>query len=347
MGAPVSARRTPFDIGAPGWLLLVAAVWEVLAHRLTGAAGSYGGEAVGGLVRGFAGSGIFAVNVVGITALVLACVSLPRLANNPGFAPLPSRLVLMLASPLVLPVICVAVFRPVSPWLVFMCYLAAAGLASYIAVVAAIRPIGGGPRRLLLALALVQTLGALELMARIFDWFAPNGSFAFVPRRAYLFSEVLFVVSPVFAFLVLVPGRLADFARRPHVPALIVATAAAFLASVLAWSASDAAFLEFVAFRTLGVTMSIPGGAVVYTLSLFFGVLLAGTLFIPSRRWPVDDGARRTGLGLAAVWLAGLQPTHPYQTILMIAGFMMLARGLVGEAPSPYGDVPDSGSQVV
>jgi hypothetical protein len=333
---PTSARRSPLDLSFAGWFLLFAGTWELLFNRLASSIGLYAGVgAVGSWLSWLADSGRLAMNVVGILALVLLCVGLPRLANTQRFAPLPWRVLLMLSSPLYLPVICVAVFRPVSPWLVLAGYLATVISALLVAVLAAARDVGWAGRRVVVALALVQLLPALELTARVAEWFEPGGSLEILPPRFYLYGEVLMVITPVFCFFAFNHGRLRQLLRRPHLPALLLALATVGVGLATALYTGGGDFLSLVAFRTLGITVSVKGGAVLYLISLFLGTLLIGTLILPTRRYPTDVRSKRVGLGLAFVWLTGIQPTNPYQFALMLFGFVMLARGMVGDDPPP------------
>jgi hypothetical protein len=65
-----------------------------------------------------------------------------------------------------------------------------------------------------------------------------------------------------------------------------------------------------------------------------------GTLVLPSRRWTPTVATRQVGFGLAAIWISGLQPTHPYQFALMLLGFVLLARGFFEPQPAPA-ELPD------
>ena len=93
--------------------------------------------------------------------------------------------------------------------------------------------------------------------------------------------------------------------------------------------AADPGIFSLVAFRSLQITLSIPGGTPVYIASLFLGTLVAGSLVLPSRRWTPSESSRRVGFGLVCIWTAGVQPTHPYQFALVLVGFLYLAKGLL------------------
>jgi len=330
------------EISSAGWFLVLAVCWDLVFNRIAPSLGLYRTAGAEGALGWLAGSGLFAMNSVGAMALALLCATLPRLANDRGYAPLGWRIFLMLSSPVYLPVICVAVFRTVDPWLVLAGYLAAVLTAAVMASIAACKPVGGGSRRILVALALIQVLPAFELTVRVFSLFAPEDTLGVVPRRAYLLAEVLFVATPVFAFFALWVGRLGRFVRRPHLPALIAAILATGIGAAVAVLAGNATLVSLVAFRSLGITVSIPGGPAPYLVALFFGSLLVGSLALPSRRWPPDAVSRRIGMGLAFVWSAGLQPTHPYLIALMLLGFALVSWGIV-ESARPRGR-PSEGS---
>ncbi len=123
--------------------------------------------------------------------------------------------------------------------------------------------------------------------------------------------------------------KLGSFLRRPHLLALVAAVlVVAFGIAVVIRTNGEGEFLAMVAYMVLGVTMSVPGGPIVYLVSLFFGTLLIGCLILPSKRWSPDENSRRIGLGLAFIWIAGLQPYRVYQFALMLTGFVILALGM-------------------
>jgi len=217
---------------------------------------------------------------------------------------------------------------------VFGGYLAAVLSALLVAVLAAVRDVGWAGRRVVIALGITQLLPALELTARLAEWFDPVGSLGVLPPRLYLYGEVLMVVTPIFCFFAFNHGRLRALLRRPHLPALTLALAAVGVGIATTVHTGGGEFLSLVAFRTLGITISAMGGAVLYLISLFFGTALIGTLILSTRAWPTSERGERIGFGLAFVWLTGLQPTNPYQFALMLLGFVMLARGMIGDDPA-------------
>jgi len=344
-----ASAAPPIELTSAGWFLLAAAVWELLWNRLAPALGLFAGLGAEGPLAWLADSGQLAMNSVGIMSMVLLCATLPRLANNRAFARLPWRVVLMLTSPLYLPVIFVSIFRSVSQGLILLGYLAAALAAFLIAVLCAVRPIGSSRRRIFLALGLIQLLPAIEIATRYTGIIDPADSLGVVTRRAYLFAEVLLAVLPIFSFFALGFGRLREFARRPHLLALIAAAVALGIGVWAAVHTGARDYLSLSAYRALGVTIAIPGtaGLAVYLTGLFFGTLLTGSLILPSRRWPPNTASRRVGLGLVCVWISGIQPIHPYQFALTILGFVLLARGFFEPLPATASDslLPDPGRE--
>jgi hypothetical protein len=319
----------PVDIGVAGWFLLAAGIWELLFNRLASALGIYSKAGAEGFLGILATSGRFAMNTTGIMALCLSCAILPRLASNPQFASLSFRVVLMLTSPLYLPLICMAVFHPIDPLYVFLGYLITTAVAVMLAILTSTHRINGNARRLIFVLGLIEFLAAFELVCRFIVSFQPLGSWEIVPKRAYLLAEALFVAVPFFAFFALRPGRFASFVRRPHALGLLLAAAALAVAVAAVVEIKSGSVLSLIAYRVLGVTLSVPGKAPIYVASLFLGTLLVGSLVLPSKRWPLDARSRRIGIGLGCIWIAGIQPTHPYQFILMLTGFLYLARGFL------------------
>ncbi len=330
----------PIDLSSAGWFLLIVGIWELLFNRMAAALGWYNTLGTEGFLVGLASSGRLAMNATGIMALCLTCVILPRLAANARFSSLFFRIVLMLTSPLYLPLICVAVFRPVDPWLVFVGYLITTGVAVMLTVLTAVHRIDSSHRRMIIVLGIIQLLAATELVCRFVLSLHPFGILEVLPKKAYLVAEVLYVVLPIFAFFAIRPGRLVEFIKRPHLPALIIALGAAAVAAAAAAQTKNTSVLSLVTYRSLGITLSIPGQVSAYIVSFFFGTLLIGTLILPSKRWSPTTRSRRVGIGLGCIWMAGIQPTHPYQFILMLAGFLYLSRGLLDEILEPIEEQP-------
>lgn len=308
-----------------------AGVWDLVFHRLARVLGYYNGAGASGIASAMATSGELAVNVAGVAALMIACVMLPRVAADPASGPRFFRFSLIIASSLCLPVICVSVFQIVSPRLVLVGYLSAVASVLLLASMIAIAKIGWKRRRVILALVLAEVFAAAELVLRIAAMAYPSYALTLAASRAYLLAEVLFTAVPIFAFFVFLPGGVVGFLRRPHLPAVAAAVIAALLAVGACLRAADPGVFSLVAFRSLQITLSIPGGAPLYIASLFLGTLTAGSLILPSYKWPPSAASRRIGFGLVCIWTTGVQPTHPYQFALMLVGFLYLARALLTE----------------
>jgi hypothetical protein len=306
-----------------GWFLIAAAAWELVFNRLFSGLGVYVAPGAGSLAGALAESGQFAVNAVGIMGLLVACIMLPRLAADIRLAPLPARILLLLTSPLFLPIICVAVFRPVSIHLVLISYLVTISTVLYLCVLVALHKCDGGSRRILLTLAFVHVIAAFDLVTA--------GLFDRVSQTTHLAAEILFILTPVLAFVFFIQGRWMRMLSRPPVAAIafaILITSAAFVVLKLA---SDRTQLTLIllAFQALGLTMSIPGGGALYLVALFFGSLLVGCLIFPSKAYPSTANDRRRGFGLACIFMAGIQPTHPYLSILVLVGFLCLSQQMI------------------
>ena len=330
MFSPPATARVSVDLSLAGWFLLFAGVWELVFNRLASSLGVYSGVGATGFLSILASSGRLAMNSIGIMALIMTCIVLPRLAADRRFAVLPARVVLMLSVPFFLPVICVAVFRPVSEWLVLIAYLVATGTVALITVLVGMQKIGWRSRRVVVALGIIQILAATELITRFVVLYNPASSLNVLPRKAYLLAEVLYAVVPIVAFFVLKPGPIRSFVKRPPIWALVTAAAATAGALVVALYISDITLLRLIAFRTMGITLALPGGIAFYLISIFFGTLTVGSMILPSRRWPPTPSSRRTGMGLIFIWIAGIQPTHPYLVVFMFVGFVYIARGYLG-----------------
>jgi len=328
---PKALVQPPIDVSLAGWLLFIACLWEILFNRLASALGVYSNVGATGFRFWVAESGRFAMNFVGIMALVLACAGLPRLAANHRFAPLSIRVVLMLASPFYLPVICVAVFRPVLPQLIFVGYIVSVASAVVISIIVASKNISSSYKRIVLGMGIIQILGAFQLFTRFAALFHSTEILTTLPHKSYLLGEVLFVSTAVFAFFVFRQGSLVEFIKRPHILGLTFACIATSIAVYIVVALSDDGFLRLVIYRTTGVTVAIPGGIPIYIVAFFMGMLLIGSLVLPSRRWPPTIQSKRIGFGLMFFWNAGVQPTHPYQFALMLLGFVLMARGLLGD----------------
>jgi hypothetical protein len=330
---PIKLEYPGIEVSIAGWFLIAATLWELVFNRLFSALGIYSVAGADSRIAGLAESGLFAVNAVGIMGILLACILLPRLAADTRLAPLPARILLLLTSPLFLPIACVAVFRPVSIHLVLVSYLVTVSTVLYLCVLVAVHRCDGRSRRILLTLAFIQVITAFDLVV--------SGMFELVSQTTHLAAEVLFVLVPVFAFLFFIQGRLTRLLKQPPIAALAFALLITASAYAFAMLASDKTQLTLIllAFRSLGLTMSIPGGAALYLVALFFGSFLVGCLIFPSKAVPPTANSRKRGFGLALIFMAGIQPTHPYLSILMLVGFLYLSQHMIenlsGEKVSP------------
>lgn len=335
-----SSRENPvirtMELTVAGWFLLVAAAWELLFNRLAHFLGVYSGVGTRGLLGWLATSGNFAMVATGVMSIAMYWLTFARLINSRRFAGVWWRALLILISPVYQLVIMWSVVEPrIYPWLLFIAYMGVVATSVFVSILAASRRIAPGRRRTVLALGIMIAMQAFGWTALDFLEVDRFGDIGAVAIRAFLFAETLMVVLPILAFFTFFadsPRKLGAFLRRPHLPALGMALAVTSVGiAVVARTGGDASFISQVAYLVLGVTVSVPGGPVVYLISLFFGSLLVGCLLLPSGRWRPSDDSRRIGLGLAFIWMAGLQPYRVYQFALMLVGFLLLARGMSGE----------------
>jgi len=327
--------RIPVELSIAGWFTLIAALVELCFGRLASLLGVYLGVGASGPLAWMANVGELSMYAAGLTSLALVLVLLSSIIGNHRYPGAWWRAVLILVSPVYLLVAGLAAFEPqLSSWLLLGAYLTAILTATLLAGVAVALPIGGGPRRVLLALGLANVLQAFGWTA--LDYFEADreGVVGAVAIRAYVAAEAIWVVLPVVAFFSLFansPRKIGSFLRRPHVPALVVAVAvAAAGAAIVTYASGQGAYLAQIAYLTLGVTLSVPGAPWIYIVSIFFAALSAECLALPTRRYPVDDRSRRLGFGLTFIWLAGLQPYRVFQFALMLLGFALVVRGALG-----------------
>ncbi len=105
------------------------------------------------------------------------------------------------------------------------------------------------------------------------------------------------------------------------------------MALFVIFHAGDPGYLSVVSNRILGITIALPSRPVlaIYLAALFFGTLTVGVAILPrGGAWP-EPATRRTGLGLALLLAAGLQPSAPYLFSTMLLGALLVACGLSGE----------------
>jgi hypothetical protein len=306
-----------------GWFFVISALMELVFNRLFTAMGLYNHVGEQGVLSAFSMVGFFSMNAVAVTGLILSCILLPKLAADPLLAPLPARVFLMLTSPLYLPVVCVAIFRPISPPLVLVAYLVSIGSVFYLIGLVAFPRLPGSHRRLLVALILIHVSAAAELIL--------GGYYRGAAQKAHIFAEGIYLATPVLALFFIFQKNLIPLFKRPHLLGLAFAVTVTGSAGllVLALSTQPPMALILTGYRSLGVTFTIPGGSVIYLVSLFIGALVVGALVLPSKRWPPDPVSRKMGIGLACIWTAGIQATHPYQVILLVTGFLYITRSIL------------------
>jgi len=329
MKTPLTLERT-----IAGWFLLSVALFELLFYRLASYMGYYIGVGAEGPVSSLVIAGEVAVNAVGIMSLFILCASLTRLMSSTEAKGMWWRAALVLLSPSYLLIIAWSVFRSnLSPWLILAAYITTILSAVFIVVPMLFSNLRDGPKRVATAFIMSTVLQAFAWISLDFfelDRFSDLGS---VTIRSFLVAEVLATVTPIVAFFVLfieTPARLGAFIRRPHLPALAGAIAFTALGVAITFKVGgNTGMLSQLAYLVIGITVSIPGGVAVYIVSMFFASLLVGCLILPSKRWKPDADTVRMGLGLAFIWIAGLQPVKVYLFALMLTGYILLTLGLV------------------
>lgn len=328
------------ELSIAGWFVLGAAIVELVIGRFASLLGIYLGVGASGPLAVLATVGEVAMVAAGIAGLGLLLGVLPSILGDRRFRGAWWRGLLILISPVYLLVTALAAFAPrLSSWLLLAAYLAAVLMATVLAGAAAALRTGGGPRRVVVALGAANLLQAFAWASLDFFEIDHESALGLVAVRSYLVAEVVWVVAPFLAFFGLVadsPARFGAFLRRPHALGLIAGlAAAAFGAALVARTWGQGAYLTQIAYLTLGVTLSVPGAPWVYVASAAVAALTVGCLVLPARRRPVDDASQRLGLGLALVWIAGLQPYRVFQFALMLLGFALVARGASGRAADP------------
>jgi hypothetical protein len=332
---PSAAR--PVELSIAGWFILAAALVELCLGRFASLLGVYLGVGASGPLALLASAGEVAMYAAGIASLCVLLGVLPSILGDRSYPGTWWRGLLILVSPVYLLVTALAAFAPrLSPWLILAAYLTAVLIAVVLSFAAAALRGSGGVRRVVLALGTANLLQAFAWAALDFFGIDHQSVLGVVAVRSFLIAEVLWVVAPVVAFFGLFvdsPRKIGLFLRRPHVLGLLTGlAAAAFGAALIARTWGQGAYLTQIAYLTLGVTLSVPGAPWIYVASAFFAALTVGCLALPTRRYPVDEASQRLGLGLALIWIAGLQPYRVFQFALMLLGFALLARGAAGRA---------------
>jgi hypothetical protein len=340
-------RENTLELTVAGGVLLAAALSELLFHRVGWVLGLYSSLGADDPLplAALAAVGRLAVNLVAVLALAISLPVLARITFDHCFGPWPARVLLAGLATGGLVVSSVSIFLALPAALVLGGYVFAAGGAVVALLVAAAGSLDGGRRRIALGLALVVLLPAVELTARATGLHDSGGKGAAALRWSYLLAEVLIVAVPIFAFFTLNLGRLRQLARHPPWPALGAALVALAVALAAVVRIGDPGHLSVVANRILGITIALPARPVlaIYLTSLFLGALLVGVAVLPrGRRWP-EPATRRTGLGLALMLIAGLQPSSPYLFSSMLLGALLVGHGLIEGANDPVSRVQDDG----
>jgi hypothetical protein len=340
-------REHALELSAAGGLLLAAALFELLFHRVGWVLGLYASLGADGPLHlaALAAGGRLAMNLVAVLALAISLPVLARVSFDGGFAPWLARMLLAGLATGALVVSSVSIFLALPAALVLGGYVFAAGGSVVALLMAAAGPLDGGRRRIAIGLALMVLLPAAELTARVLGLNDPGGSAAAAMRWSYLLAEVLIVAVPIFAFFSLNLGHLRELARRPHWPALGAAVAVLTVALAVVVRIGDPGHLSVVANRILGITIALPARPVlaVYLASLFLGALLVGLSVLPRSGRRPAPATRRTGLGLALLLIAGLQPGSPYLFSTMLLGALLVAHGLVEGAEAARPRVQEGG----
>ncbi len=333
------------DVSTAGWFLVIATAWELVFNRLGFSVGWYRSVGVEGGLGWLVATALLSVNAVGIMALILAGAGILAVFPDRRYGPRFMRVGLMLLSPGTLPVIGVAIFLPLSVVAVRIGYLIAVGLCVLIVSMVSIQPIFRRHRRLLVVFGLTEGLAALQFLSigaglEATGW--PEG----LASQSFLFSEALFVLSPLLAVVFAVPREnLSEVLKRPHMLALAAALGVTAGAVAIAAWLDNPVYFAIVSNRLMGVHLTLPGGSALYLAALFLGTYAVGALILPSWRRPTDYRRRRMGIGLLCIWAAGLAPTKPYLFALMLVGFLELARG-VAELSFEQEDEPTDAKSV-
>jgi hypothetical protein len=336
----------PLELSIAGWFILVAAMVELFLGRFASLLGVYLGVGERGPRAIMADAGALAMYAAGFASLSVLLGVLPHILSDRRYRGSWWRGLLILVSPVYLLVTALAAFAPrLSSWLVLAAYLTAVLMATLLAFVAAAARIDGGARRVLLALGAANLLQVFGWTALDFFEIDREGVLGVIAIRSYLVAEAIWVVAPFLAFFGLVVdsrARLVAFLRRPHLLGLLSGLAAAAVGtSIVLRTSGQGSYIAQFAYLSLGVTLSVPGAPWLYIASAFFAALSAASLVLPSRSVRVDESSQRLGLGLALIWIAGLQPYRVFQFALMLLGFALVARGVAFRVrASAYGIEP-------
>lgn len=323
--APVSV-----DISIAGWCLLLVAVWELLVGRGAAVFGLYQNLGASGALAYLVDSGQVATTMVAVLSLTIAATGLVRLCTDDRFAALPVRVVLLFASPFALPIIAVSIFRPVQPQFVRVGYMGVVVVVAFLMLLVALHRIGGPKRRAAVVLGAVPLLQAVGLLSGGFAMSAPESFIGYMAHHAASLAQALYLASPLLLFPWLVPGGLRGFVRQPNLMAAAVALLTAALATGVTVLFGDPLLLGLAAFRAFGLSLDLPIAPALYVLSSAVTALVGASLLLPGGGRVRTSDERRVGLGVLLIAMVGLHQFHPYRFAVLLAGFIYVARGLVG-----------------
>jgi hypothetical protein len=344
MAESVNARNDtlPLDLSVAGWCLLAAAFWELIAGRFASTFGLYQTVAPMGSLACLADSVKIATTAVAILSLTIAATGLVKLCTDERFAALPVRVTLLFASPFALPIIAVSIFRPVQAPLVRVGYLGAVILVSFLMLLTALHPVGGPKRRAAILLGMTPLMQAVALFGGGFAVTAPESVWGKMAHHAAGLAQALYLATPLLLLSFLLPGGIKRFLRRPNIEAMAACLVVAGLLTAGIVLVQDPMLLALSAFRAMGLSLNLSFAPTLYVFSAALTTLVGVSLI---RSNPSDIHTRRVGMGILLVAVVGLHQFHPYRLALLLAGFVYLARGLVGPAlnalPQTAAPLPD------
>lgn len=340
----VNARNDtlPLDLSVAGWFLLAAAIWELIAGRFAATFGLYQTLAPTEALTSLSDSVKIATASVAILSLTIAATGLVKLCTDERFAALPVRVTLLFASPFALPIIAVSIFRPVQAPLVRVGYLGTVILLSFLMFLTALHPVGGPKRRAAILLGMTPLMQAVALFGGGFAVTAPESVLGQMAHHAAGLAQALYLATPLLLLSFLLPGGLKGFLRRPNPEAMGVSLVVAGLLAAGIALVQDPMILALSAFRAMGLSLNLSFAPTLYIVSAALTTLV-GVSLIRGKTSTIYE--RRVGLGILLVAIVGLHQFHPYRLALLLAGFVYLARGLVGPTlnalPQTAASLPD------
>jgi hypothetical protein len=249
--------------------------------------------------------------------------------------------VLLFASPFALPIIAVSIFRPVQALFVRVGYLGVVILICLLMLLTALHRIGGQKRRAALLLGTVPLLQAVAMFTGGFSVSAPESVLGRVAHHAAGLAQALYLVTPLLLLSFLFPNGLLGYLKAPSWKAALASLLVAGVGAVTVVLVGDPIVLGLAAFRAMGLSLNLAFAPALYVVSAALTTLV-GVSLLSGKQVSADD--RRLGLGVLLVAMVGLHQFQPYRLSLLLAGFIYLARGLVGPAldalPSPAPNPP-------